>query len=185
MWRVNVALRQFPLKGFQLSPRTSITDLKLLNSHRRLLNSSRKVTSTISKVKSAFDSRTNETANAKLIKPQNDDVDLVAVLKNHQEALTLLTTDFHPIKSVLVKPEKRSKSQVKTGPAIDRDGYAVSSALRAFVEACDVISEVPLALKSFRNIQATMKKINKSLPLDISLYHMLLRSVSRRGLIQV
>ena len=184
MLRLNVAFRQFPKNGFQfasLPPRTNVicrcrTDLKLLNS--------RKLSSAISNVKSAVDSRTNNVADKK--SPQNDVNDLVSLIKRQQEALTLLTTNLHPIKSVLIKPNSRtSKSHAQSGPVIDREGYAVSSAMRAFIEACDVISEIPLALKSFRNIHSAIKKLKKAINLDVSLYHILLRSVSRRGLIQV
>ena len=117
---------------------------------------------------------------------QNDVDDMLDHLKKHQAALIRLTNELQTPSSCLVKPVKPNRLRTQSsGPVISSEGYAVSSALRAFVEACDVISEIPLALKSFRHVHSTIKKTRKNLSLDISLFYVLLQSVARRGQLQV
>ena len=111
--------------------------------------------------------------------------DLLEGLKLQQGSLLQLTSQFQPFSTVLAKVRKLGKHRSHIGPVIDREGYYVSSTLRAFVEACDVIGDVPLGVKSFKHIHSTIKKLKKGISLDISLYLVLLRCTSRRGHVQV
>ena len=106
-------------------------------------------------------------------------------LKLQQGSLLRLTSELQPTASVLVKLKKSGKHRSHSGPVIDREGYSVSSSLRAFVEACDVIGDVSLGVKSFKHIHSAIRKHRKGFSLDISLYHVLFRCLSRRGHIQV
>ena len=169
MWRFKAAVVKRPKSNFS-SP-YNLQSIFFLTSTNTIVNSSN-------------DSRPE--VSSKSSPKQNA---FLQALKSGQESLVYLTSDLQPISSILTKPKNIVKNSTITSPIIDRDGYAVSSTLRAFVEACDVISDVPLALKSFHNIHSGIKKLDKKykngLNLDISLYHTLLRSVARRGNMKV
>jgi hypothetical protein len=92
--------------------------------------------------------------------------------------------DLKPLKPVLVKRSAKS-SKTHGGPTVDQEGQSISAMLSAFVEACDVIDEVPLAFKSFRGIHSAVKKQRKGLNLDSRLYQVLLRGLARQGSLQV
>lgn len=136
-------------------------------------------------IKSSFsDQNVNREASDKK-SLQNDVDDMLNRLNRHQAALIALTNELKTPTSTLGKFFKPNRLRTQNGPVISSEGYAVSSLLRAFVEACDVISEMPIALKSFRNVHSTVKRVRKNMSLDISLFHGLLQNVARLGQLQV
>ena len=166
MWRVSLAVRQCP-KYFFTSPTTFLR--------------CRMISSANPNVKWSNDSRPENQQKHPSLKPD----DVLSSLRLQQESLLLSTSALQPITSALTTPRKSSKQSSQSRPVIGREGYSISLTLRAFVEACDVISDVPLALKFFRNIHSGIIKYKKGLSLDISLYHLLLRTVAKRGNLQV
>ena len=106
-------------------------------------------------------------------------------LRETQESLISVTRDLDKPESAVIESYSKTEAQVHKGPALEREGYSASSTLRAFTEACDVISEVPLALKSLRQIKSNLSRLKKTMAMDISLYHVMLRCVARESNFQV